>query len=185
MITETVSFENYNGEIVTETLHFNITKTELMQAQAEFDGDFAAKMIEISESKDPAKIAAGFRMILRIAYGVRSEDGRHFRKSEEIWEDFVSSAAFDTFLWSLMTDGDKATRFVNSILPRDLRDQYEKALESGISPQDYLKAQNSQPMPTQQPHQVAKDPRSAWLEQQRQQQQAQNLNPGPQAYPQQ
>ena len=59
------------------------------------------------------------------AYGAKSEDGRHFKKSPELIEEFTQSAAYDALFMKMATDSSKAAAFVNAILPSDATSMIE------------------------------------------------------------
>jgi hypothetical protein len=125
MLKETVTYTDFNNVTRTEDLYFNLTKTEmsdLLGLQPRLE-----KWAE-STSGDPRDLSmAEIRELLEIikllvekAYGVKTEDGRHFRKSPEAWADFKDSAAYDAFVFGLFEDPLKAVGFMNGILPQDL-----------------------------------------------------------------
>lgn len=124
MIRETVTYEDFDGNQRTEVLQFNLTRSEVMDLVT--SGRIIISDIEKAlESKDGVAMYNAFRPLILKAYGQKSEDGRYFRKSAQISEDFESSAAFDQFTVDLMTDG-TGTRlydFVTGILPKDVREQ--------------------------------------------------------------
>ena len=135
MIKETITYEDFNGDKQTEDLYFNITKTELSdfldryeelkRMQARFEG--LSRDLNMSEIKEMIGVV---KMFVEASYGVRSEDGKRFRKSPEIWADFRDSAAYDEFLFSLFQNPDKIMPFLNGIMPKDLKEEAEKQIKA-------------------------------------------------------
>lgn len=121
MFTETVTYEDFNGNQQSETLYFNLSKKEMMDLQYSVDGGFDKKLETIVSSGNEAEIMKTFISFIELSYGVKSEDGRRFIKSEEVTEEFMNSLAFEAFL-NKLTDGDEAyvNSFVSGIMPRDL-----------------------------------------------------------------
>ena len=124
MIRETVTYEDFDGNQRTEALQFNLTRSEVMDLVT--SGRIIIADIEKAlGTKDGIEIYNAFRPLILKAYGQKSEDGRYFRKSDQISEDFENSAMFDQFTIDLMTDatGTRLYDFVTGILPKDVRDQ--------------------------------------------------------------
>lgn len=131
MLKETITYEDFDGNMTTETLHFNISKSELTD-HLYLEGRFQSihdkltgpahtlTAVEVQEILDLVKT------VLQMSYGIRSEDGKRFRKSAEIWQDFKDSAAYDAYLYSLFENPEKATGFLLGVLPKDLREAAEK-----------------------------------------------------------
>lgn len=124
MIRETVTYEDFDGNQRTEVLQFNLTRSEVLDLVT--SGRIIIADIEKAlGTKDGIEIYNAFRPLILKAYGQKSEDGRYFRKSDQISEDFENSAMFDQFTIDLMTDatGTRLYDFVTGILPKDVRDQ--------------------------------------------------------------
>lgn len=147
MLKKTVTYTDFNDREQTEDLYFNLTKSELMQSEMLSNGSFSKKLEEISQSEDPAQILQMFKEIIKMAYGVKSQDGRHFLKNDEVWTNFEQSAAFDAFLFELMTQTDVAIDFANGLVPPKLREEIEAAKRRSdihhAMPQDYKPKQGS------------------------------------------
>lgn len=136
MLKKTVNYFDFDGNERTEDLYFNLTQTELVEMAMELpDG------VTDSVGNDPAKIdekAAALKLmetlgnkgvlefiknLLLKSYGIKSEDGRRFEKSEEISKEFSQTLAFDTILMELMSNDVEAANFVNNIIPSKLVDK--------------------------------------------------------------
>lgn len=127
MLKQVVKYTNYNGQEDTETLFFNINRVELaelldllpqLEAFIENIGT-EEREVTIPEIKEILSI---IKTLIKVAYGERSEDGKHFRKSEEIFTDFSQSAVYDAFVMSLFDNGGEgAMKFMIEVLPKDLQ----------------------------------------------------------------
>ena len=132
MLKQTVTYENYDGEMAEETLYFNLSKVELAENSdltAEFE-DLKTALEGPNREISPAEvkqILALVKKLMRLAYGVRSEDGKRFIKTADVWVEFTQTAAYDAFLFSLFETSDKAIAFLLGIMPKDLRTQAEAA----------------------------------------------------------
>ena len=68
-----------------------------------------------------------FKDLVLRAYGVKSDDGRRFIKSEELKNDFAQTEAYSILFMELATDSDKAAEFVNGIVPSDMAEAAKEA----------------------------------------------------------
>lgn len=130
MIKETISYEDFNGEKQVETLYFHLSKTEVID-HMDLQDRFVALSSSLTEDRElredeVREILDIVKTMMRLSYGQRSADGRHFRKSEEIWDDFKSTAAYDAYLFSLFENPEKAVGFLLGVLPQDVVEEAKK-----------------------------------------------------------
>ncbi|MBR2248046.1 MAG: hypothetical protein IJ880_13670 [Bacilli bacterium] len=133
MLKKTVKYEDFDGNTREETLYFFISKTELTEMELKTPGGFANKLESISKSTNGGEIMDVFKDIILTAYGEKSEDGRAFIKKKNgvrLADEFEQSAAFDALFTELITNPDKASAFINGIMPKDLMAEANK-LPSG------------------------------------------------------
>lgn len=131
MIKKTVTYTDYNDDRVTETFHFHISKSDLLDnidIREEFE-DLAGRLEgdkrELTD-EETMSVLKLIKRLIRLAYGVRYDDGKKFRKSDEDYADLYNSAAYDELLFALFEDPNEATEFMTGLLPKDLM---EKAAE--------------------------------------------------------
>ena len=92
MLTKTISYEDFDEKKVTETMQFNLTKTEAMDIAFALPDDVkktvAAGPNDVSEETakkilakmGDTKIFDFIKAVVLKAYGVKSEDGRRFKE---------------------------------------------------------------------------------------------------------
>ena len=68
------------------------------------------------ESEFQNKLIQFFEDLIKKAYGVKSEDGRRFMKSEEISRSFMESPAYEILFEELVTNDKAAADFVNAVM---------------------------------------------------------------------
>jgi hypothetical protein len=135
MISKTVVFKNYNDEERTKTLYFHISKVQLAD-NLDLEDEFGRAALMISGEKreltkeEVQEILTLIKRLIKLGYGERSEDGEHFRKSEQIYADFHDSAAYDALLWEMFTHPEDAVAFMTAILPSDLVEKAKKELDA-------------------------------------------------------
>lgn len=130
MLTKTIEFEDYDGNMRKETYYFGLNKAEVIKWMAT-DGDYTLdKVLErIYTERNGKKIVETFEDIIHRSYGRKSVDGKKFEKSEEIWNDFYQTEAYSALFMELLTDAKKAAEFMNGILPKSLSDEIAKTLK--------------------------------------------------------
>jgi len=123
MLKKTITFHDLEGNEVTDDFYFNLTKAELLELELSEEGGFAENIQEIAKSNDGKKIIETFKEIIRRSYGVKSEDGRRFIKSPELFEEFSQTDAFSELFMQLATDASAGASFVNGVVPAQLAQQ--------------------------------------------------------------
>lgn len=121
MIKWPITFTTYNDETVTEDFYFNLNKAELVQMQFDVNGAYSQFIERITNERDLKRLGQEFRNIILNSYGKKSDDGRLFRKSNELRDEFEQSEAYSELYMELLSDADKATKFIKGVLPKDLQ----------------------------------------------------------------
>ena len=120
MTYETITYEDYNGVTKTRKFYFNINKSELIKLETMTPGGIATALDEAVKAKDAVKLMQFFEKIIAMAYGEKSEDGERFIKSPELSDAFMQTEAYNKLFTELVTNAEKASKFINSIFPKDL-----------------------------------------------------------------
>lgn len=118
MIKKTIEYEDYNGVMRKEDFYFNLTKAELALHDLKSPGGAASVLQKIIDSSDQEKIVEWFEWFVEKSYGEKSEDGRNFNKSPEIFKSFSSTEAYSELIIELVSDAKAAADFVNGIIPK-------------------------------------------------------------------
>lgn len=126
MLKQTITFEDYNGDTVTETHYFNMTKVELIELELEYAGGFENTVKAMIDAKNNKDLFAAVKKLVLSAYGQKSADGKRFVKSPGLSEEFSQTAAFDKLMMDLGTDDEKAFAFIVGVMPKDLADEASK-----------------------------------------------------------
>ena len=126
MLKITKTYKDYNDVERTEDFYFNLSEAELLDMEMTTAGSLTEMIEKIVNAKDIPTIAKWFKTIMLKSYGIKSDDGRYFRKSEEITKDFESSPAYSLIYMELASDTDKAIDFINKIVPSTLSERVSK-----------------------------------------------------------
>jgi len=132
MLKKEITYEDFNGDEVTETLYFNLSTTELLEMETGVEGGLQKMLERIIESQDIRKIIEEFKKILVAAYGQRSDNGKRFIKNDELREEFTQTAAFDALFMQMAEDPTGAAQFVQGILPKKLTEAAAAQGRDGI-----------------------------------------------------
>lgn len=141
MIKQTIQYTDFNGEPASETVYFNLSKADMtdhldfMDDYKELEQIFAGEVKELTRG-DTMLLLKFIKSIMKLSYGVKSADGKRFQKSEELWNEFTETAAYDAFLFSLFSEPEKANDFLMNVFPKDLLEQaqLQQQLEAAGTP---------------------------------------------------
>lgn len=118
MIKKNVKYVDFNGNENQETLYFNLTKAELTLMEVENEGLLSEHIKGAVESGDNKALIRVFKKVLLASYGIKSEDGKRFVKSDQLREEFEQSAAYSEIFMSIATNATEAEAFINGLLPQ-------------------------------------------------------------------
>ena len=132
MIKKHIKFTDYNDNEIEEDFYFNLTKAELTEMQFKANGAYSNFIERIMNERDIARLGEEFKSLILNSYGVKSDDGRLFRKSQQIRDDFEQSAAYSVLFMELISDAEQAAKFVRGILPSDLQESADNAARGAL-----------------------------------------------------
>lgn len=121
MLKKHIDYVDYNGTARSEDFYFNLSESEIAVMEMSVNGGMTALLNQITTEQDGAKISAMFENIIKKSYGIKSLDGRSFKKSDEIFDDFYSTEAYNKLFMELITVKGAAAAFVNGILPSSFK----------------------------------------------------------------
>lgn len=120
MLKETIKYTDYNGTEREEDFYFNLSRAELIDLEYSTPGGLKELLEKIIKEKDTVKIYQMFKDIVMLAYGEKSDDGKHFVKSKDISSAFTQTEAFSELMMKFISDADFAAKFVNGIIPNNI-----------------------------------------------------------------
>ncbi len=123
MTYETVTYKDWNGVDRKETFYFHFSQAELMEMELSQEGVFSERVKRIIDAKQQSELLQIIKKFVLDAYGVKSDDGRRFMKSDEIRRSFVECPAFSMIFMKLATDTEAASKFINGVVPADMAAQ--------------------------------------------------------------
>lgn len=130
MLKKTITYEDFNGVERKEDFYFNLSKAEIMEMQFGTVGGLDVMLKKIIDAKDIKSIMDTFKMLILKAYGIKSDDGRRFIKSEEIAKEFEQTEAYSILYMELASDDNAAAEFVNGIIPKDVATEVSNQMKA-------------------------------------------------------
>ena len=160
MLKKTITFTNYDGEEQSMDAYFNLTRTECIDLNLEYeaDGGLIGRMRRLigEQQKDgavPQKPAVDFvKLLIDRSYGVRPKDNPSvFLKKDEngtpLINKFKQSLAYDAYVYGLLTGEESLDEFAKNVMPKVSDEQLAQA-------QAQLKADGLEDLVPAGPHEV-------------------------------
>lgn len=119
MLKKTIAYTDFNGVDRNEDFYFNLTNAEVMEMEMSCTGGLSEMINKIVAAQDVPSIIKVFKEIILKAYGEKSADGKRFIKSQELADSFSQTEAYSKLFMELSMDADKASEFINGIMPAD------------------------------------------------------------------
>lgn len=141
MLKKTITYEDFNGETVSEEHFFHLSTAELLEMEFHQQGGMSALLEEIQNTEDRGKMIDLFKEIVSKAYGKRSPDGKKFIKTQELREEFLSSEAYSALFMDLITNENEAATFFTGMLPKDIGKNLSLPRESKPEPRVISRAE--------------------------------------------
>ena len=117
MLKKAITYTDYNGVVRTEDFYFNLSRAEVTELQLSEKGGYDKMIENIVNAEDNKAIFENFKKIILKSYGVKSEDGRRFIKSEQLSEEFSQTEAFVELIFGLASDENAAAEFIKGVIP--------------------------------------------------------------------
>lgn len=127
MLKRNITYEDFNGETVTDVFYFNMAKSELVEMEMSALNGFSKSLARIIETKDAKSLIDEFKKLILLSYGEKSDDGKRFVKNDALREAFSQTAAYQSLFMELATNDKAAAEFIQGILPKDMSDEVLKS----------------------------------------------------------
>lgn len=152
MLKKTITYQDFNGDTVSEDFFFHLSKAELVELEMSHAGGLSAALQRIVAAQDTKSIIAEFKNIILSAYGKRSDDGRRFIKNQILREEFESTEAYSTLFMELVTNTDSAVEFITGIIPADMAEEAAKIAQTDGQAPELAVVQDTIPKEVTQAH---------------------------------
>lgn len=136
MFKKSMTFDNLEGDEVSQTFYFNYTKKEIMELieLKDLEGKFKLLSVPVEESglsntENNKQAYAIFEDLILDAYGEKSADNVTFIKNDRTREYFRSHVAFSDMVFEFIGDPDLMQSFIENCLPPKLVNQAKEELQ--------------------------------------------------------
>lgn len=146
MLKKSITYEDFNGEKVTEDFYFHLSKADIVEMEISHKEGLQAWLQSLVDAQDGEAIFNVLKNIILTSYGMKSPDGRRFVKNAQLIENFQSTEAYSTLIFELCTDAGKAAAFVEGIIPAGL-----EAEVAALQAQNTVEAQSKPVSPEADP----------------------------------
>ena len=116
MFKKVIKYEDFNGQKREETFYFNLSKAELMEMELSTQAGVEEMIKMLIATKDNAKIVQIFKDLILKSYGIKSEDGTRFIKSQELRDSFEQSNAYSELFMEILANTDAQVAFINGVI---------------------------------------------------------------------
>lgn len=116
MFKKIIKYEDFNGQQREEPFYFNLSKAELMEMELSTQNGVEEMIRMLIATKDNAKIVQIYKELILKSYGIKSEDGTRFIKSQELRDAFEQSNAYSEFFIEMMSSSETQSQFINGVI---------------------------------------------------------------------
>ena len=117
MFKHTVKYVDFDGNNREEDLYFHLSPAEMTQFEYSVKGGMRNLLEKAIKDQDGSTLMKFFVRIVEMAYGRKTNDGRRFEKSREIYDDFAQTNAYNALFMELVTDENFTKKFVDAVFP--------------------------------------------------------------------
>lgn len=144
MLKKTITYDDLDGNPITEDFYFNLSKAEIARMELSQHGGLSGHLKRIVEANDGAKIISTFEEILTKSYGLRGADNKTFEKSDAISQAFMQTDAYSVLFMELVTDADASATFIHGIIPASIAGDIDTPVLPAILTQQAIPLLNDQ-----------------------------------------
>lgn len=129
MLTYKIEYKDFfSDDKETATVYLNLTQDEMYLFMKNNLLYMAKGLQRVVEEEDILEGYSFFRDLVLMSYGVRTDDGR-FEKNDKHTTHFVQSPKFDALMEKILGDPKEVERFMNGIIPVNLRKAIQDRIE--------------------------------------------------------
>lgn len=143
-----VTYEDFEGQSQTEALYFNLSRAKIIDMTITGEAEELLEDLRNSvKSENGSEIIRLVRHLIHLSYGEKADDGKTFRQSEQLSDDFLQSQPFDQMFYDMIMEPTRVLSFVEALFPQQLMEEARrKAASQGIDLENLaLKREDGQP----------------------------------------
>lgn len=129
MLKKTIKYTDYNGVERSEDFYFNLSPMEMTRLSVQYPEGYEEHIKKVLDDKNDKELLNMFEHLIAIAYGQKTEDGKHFEKSDKIRDSFLNCPAYDALLMELVDNTSAAINFFISLIPANIAEEVKKQMD--------------------------------------------------------
>ena len=129
MLKKEILFENLDGETVSETFYFRMSKPDLIKMNVGDEGGMASMIEKVTETQGHQALLELFDKFIRLSVGRR--EGQQFIKNDDIADEFMNTPAYDSLFMELAVNEGAVADFLKGILPSEYSTQIDEMTAKG------------------------------------------------------
>lgn len=116
MHKQPITYVDFNGTERTEDFYFHLSTPEVVRLEAEVGTSLEDHTKTLAQNGEAQPLLQFLEKVILMSYGVKSTDGRSFKKSPEIRQEFEYSQAYAEFFEQIIKDPSLARKFAEGIV---------------------------------------------------------------------
>lgn len=150
MIRRDITYNDFEGNTHTEAFYFHLSKVELTKLALDYPEGVEKVLSRATASGDNRELFGLIERFILSSYGVRSEDGKGFTKTEELTKKFNDSFAYEQLYDELTSNDKEGSAFILGIMPKGLvaDETPPPSLDELMKPKSNEVVVNLPPVPT-------------------------------------
>lgn len=130
MLKKEITYKNFDGDTVTRTFYFHLTRAEWLEMEVQGIG-LQRMMQQAMETRDVEAMHNTIKNFVLTGYGVR--DGEDFLKTEDLRQRFKATDAYSVLFIELLQDDKKAIDFIRGMLPQEMLKEIDANLPAPVA----------------------------------------------------
>jgi hypothetical protein len=115
MFKQTIDYTDFNGNERKEDFYFHLSLPEVTRIEAEIGTSLDEHTRDLVARHNINELLKFLEKVVLTAYGQKTSDGKSFRKSKELREEFEYSQAYAEFFEQLLTNPELAQKFGSGV----------------------------------------------------------------------
>lgn len=133
MIKKTITYTDMDGVELVEDFYFHLFSPEVFKLEAEYGMDLERYVKAMANSGDISRMIAFLENIILSSYGVRTNNGKSFDKSDELRKNFQNSQAYAELFEEILTNPSAAQSFASGLISKKAKSGGVETTPSAIT----------------------------------------------------
>ena len=128
MLKKTITYRDYDDNVRTDTLYFNLNKFEWLELETYTKGGLIENLTHAIESNNAKKTIDILKKIILRAYGEKDPETGAFEKNDDLAIRFSRTEAFSELFMELAYNGETSKAFFLGLIPPEVRAEAEEKM---------------------------------------------------------